>query len=290
MDAHYLDAAKRVPVGRVARRPVRRPRRFPHLRGRLITARPSLRGACRAYGRLVAVALLLAGCARRRARPRAPRHHVSAVVAPFGPRPPRARGRRGARARPSDATADRSPHARGAGAREGARHADVDRGSVTSSVDPLITQGPPRWPCAIDGYRVSNVVQVRVRDLAAVGRILDAVIAAGANTLPSLQFTVNDRSGPESRARVLAVRAAAAKASQMAAAAGVRLGELVLLGEGGGVRPVLQQARYTLNAPGPVEPGQLEVEVTVGSYLIEKYGGSVSLRKVGWPAAASAIE
>ncbi len=59
-----------------------------------------------------------------------------------------------------------------------------------------------------------------------------------------------------------------------AAAAGVRLGELVLLSEGGGLRPVMPQARYTtlsLNAPGPAEPGQLELEVAVeAQYLIEQ--------------------
>jgi uncharacterized protein len=227
--------------------------------------------------RLVAVALLLTGCAAPVALdPRAPRVISVSAVGRVTVRPDTALVHVGAEARApalADATADVDRRMREVLVRVKALGvADADIGTVTYSVDPLVTQGPPdEGPARIDGYRVSNVVQVRVRDLAAVGRILDAVIAAGANTLPSLQFTVSDRSGPESRARVLAVRAAAAKASQMAAAAGVRLGELVLLGEGGGVRPLLQQARYTLNAPGPVEPGQLEVEVTVeAQYLIEK--------------------
>ncbi|HUF92215.1 MAG TPA: SIMPL domain-containing protein [Candidatus Limnocylindria bacterium] len=80
--------------------------------------------------------------------------------------------------------------------------------------------------------------------------------------------------GPESRARALAVRAAAAKAAEMAAAAGVRLGALVLLSEGGGLRPLMPQGRYTAvaqSAHGPVEPGQLELEVAVeAQYLIER--------------------
>lgn len=227
--------------------------------------------------RLVAVALLLAGCAAPVALdPRAPRVISVSAVGRVTVRPDTALVHAGAEARApalADATTDVDRRMREVLARVKALGvADADITTVTYSVDPLVTQGPrDDVPAHIDGYRVSNVVQVRVRDLAAVGRILDAAVAAGANTLPSLQFTVNDRSGPEARARVLAVRAAAAKASQMAAAAGVRLGELVLLGEGGGVRPVMQQARYTLNAPGPVEPGQLEVEVTVeAQYLIEQ--------------------
>jgi uncharacterized protein YggE len=227
--------------------------------------------------RLVAVALLLAGCAAPAALdPRAARVISVSAVGRVTVRPDTALVHVGAEARApalADATADIDRRLREVLARVKALGvAEADIATVTYSVDPLVTQGPrDDVPPHIAGYRVSNVVQVRVRDLAAVGRILDAAIAAGANTLPSLQFTVNDRSGPESRARVLAVREAAAKASQMAAAAGVRLGELVLLGEGGGVRPVMQHARYTLNAPGPVEPGQLEVEVTVeAQYLIEK--------------------
>jgi uncharacterized protein YggE len=69
------------------------------------------------------------------------------------------------------------------------------------------------------------------------------------------------------------VRAAAAKAAQIAAAAGVRLGDLVMLSEGGMLRPAMHQARYTAlgSPPGPVEPGQLDIEIVVEAhYLIEK--------------------
>jgi uncharacterized protein len=227
--------------------------------------------------RLVAVALLLAGCAAPVALdPRAPRVISVSAVGRVTVRPDTALVHVGAEARApalADATADVDRRMREVLARVKALGvAEADIATATYLVDPVVAQrARDDDPARIAGYHVANVAQVRVRDLAAVGRILDAAIAAGANTLPSLQFTVDDRSGPESRARTLAVRAAAAKAAQMAAAAGVRLGELVLLGEGGGVRPLLQQARYTLNAPGPVEPGQLEVEVTVeAQYLIEK--------------------
>lgn len=230
--------------------------------------------------RLVAVALLLAGCAAPVALDgRAPRVISVSAVGRVTVRPDTALVHIGAEARApalADATADVDRRMRDVLARLKALGvAEADIATVTYSVDPLVTQrSRDDDPARIAGYRVSNVAQVRVRDLAAVGRILDAAIAAGANTLPSLQFTVDDRSGPESRARALAVRAAAAKAAQMAAAAGVKLGELVLLSEGGGPRPVVQHARYTTlsaGAPGPVEPGQLEIEVAVeAQYLIDR--------------------
>ena len=230
--------------------------------------------------RLAAVALLLAGCAAPSALDgRAPRVISVSAVGRVTVKPDTALVHIGAEARApalADATADVDRRMREVLVRVKALGvAEADIATMSYGVDPLFTQRPgDDDPARIAGYRVSSMVQVRVRDLAAVGRLLDAAIAAGANTLPSLQFTVEDRSGPESRARLLAVRAAAAKAAQMAAAAGVRLGELVLLSEGGGVRPVRQQGRYTtlsLGAPGPAEPGQLEVEVAVeAQYLIEK--------------------
>lgn len=229
--------------------------------------------------RLLAIALLLGGCAGPMAlHDRAPRVISVSAVGRVTVRPDTALVHLGAEARApalADATADVDRRMREVLARVKALGvAEADIATVTYSVDPLMAprsreDDPPR----IAGYRVANVVAVRVRDLAAAGRLLDAAIAAGANTLPALQFTVNDRSGPESHARVLAVRAAAAKAAQIAAAAGVRLGDLVLLSEGTAVRPLMPQGRYaaTLGAPGPVEPGQLEVEVAVDAqYLIEK--------------------
>jgi uncharacterized protein YggE len=229
---------------------------------------------------LALVALLLAGCAAPMTLDgRVPRVISVSAVGRVTVRPDTALVQVGAEARApvlADATADVDRRMREVLARVKALGvADADIATVVYSIEPLVTQRPGEDATHITGYRASNVAQVRIRDLAAVGRVLDAAVNAGANTLPSLQFVVDDRSRPESRARALAVRAAAAKASEMAAAAGVRLGDLVLLSEGGGgPRPVMQ-GRYTLasslSAPGPAEPGQLEIEVAVeAQYLIEK--------------------
>jgi len=229
---------------------------------------------------LALVALLLAGCAAPMTLDdRAPRVISVSAVGRVSVRPDTALVHVGAEARApvlADATSDVDRRMRQVLARVKALGvAEADIATVVYTVDPIATHRPGEEAAHITGYRVSNVAQVRIRDLAAVGRILDAAVAAGANTLPSLQFTVDDRSGPESRARALAVRAAAVKAAEMAAAAGVRLGDLMQLSEGGGVpRPLMREARYStvaLSAPGPAEPGQLEIEVTVeAQYLIEK--------------------
>jgi hypothetical protein len=117
----------------------------------------------------------------------------------------------------------------------------------------------------IVAYRVTNVVRVRVRALDSVGRVLDEAMAAGANVVRGIQFTLGDPAGAEARARAEAVREATARAQQLATAAGVRLGELAWLSEATVGRPfpepIFRQSMAA--APGPVEPGQLEITVTV---------------------------
>ena len=105
--------------------------------------------------------------------------------------------------------------------------AERDITTVAYSIDPVIA--PRRTeddPTRIVAYRVVNMVQVKMRDLGAVGRILDGALTAGANTIAGLQFTVDDPSRPEAEARALAVKAAASTAQQLATAAGVGLREL----------------------------------------------------------------
>jgi uncharacterized protein YggE len=148
--------------------------------------------------------------------------------------------------------------------------------TVAYSVEPVM---PPRRPedetARIAGYRVLNVVQLRVRDLTAVGRIVEAAMGAGATTIRGVRFTTADPAKPQAQARALAVRDADAKARQLADAAGVRLGELVSLSEGvAAPRPMGERFDVgvaTATAPGPVEPGQLEIVVILTAhYRIEK--------------------
>jgi hypothetical protein len=121
-------------------------------------------------------------------------------------------------------------------------------------------------PARVAGYRVVNIVQLRIRELPALGRIVDATMAAGATTIRSVRFTLAEPARAEADARALAVRDARARAQQLAEAGGVRLGEVLELTEGAPVRPFAERfgaAAGVVTAPGPFEPGQLEVVVTV---------------------------
>jgi len=117
-------------------------------------------------------------------------------------------------------------------------------------------------------YVVDNTVYVTVRDLDKLGELLDTVIAAGANTVNSIQFDVADKDEAIKQARAEAVKDAAEQAESLADAAGVKLGEVqtvsffdstpypVYNGKGGGGGAVAEAAV-------PIQPGQLTFTVTV---------------------------
>jgi len=114
-------------------------------------------------------------------------------------------------------------------------------------------------------YRVSNTVMVTVRDLETVGDLLDAVIAAGANRIYGVSFTVDDWSAAESEARSQAMDDARARATELAGLAGVELGGVMNISEVvGGIPPTFYGREAAMGGGGgPITPGQLEFSTSV---------------------------
>jgi hypothetical protein len=75
-------------------------------------------------------------------------------------------------------------------------------------------------------YVVENTVNITVRDLAKLGKLLDATVKAGANNIYGISFDVEDKSAAIEQARELAIQDAREKAEAIATASGVKLGEL----------------------------------------------------------------
>ena len=115
-------------------------------------------------------------------------------------------------------------------------------------------------------YRVSNNVNVTVRDLDKLGAILDAAIEAGANNIYGVEFSLDDPSVIESTARESAVADAQAKAEELAALTGTTVGNVVsiseVIGNGGGFyNSNFAEAARGMGGGGstPVSPGELEL-------------------------------
>ena len=120
------------------------------------------------------------------------------------------------------------------------------------------------------GYEASSDLNVQVHDLPKLGEILDALVRDGANELRGLNFDLSDRSPHVQAARRAAVADALAKADLYAQAAGVGLGDLLLISEtsdaSGGYRPEMQNARFESDmavSSVPVEAGELKITATI---------------------------
>ena len=117
----------------------------------------------------------------------------------------------------------------------------------------------------IDSYSAVNSVTVRVRALDALGGVLDAAVKDGANTLNGLTFGLADPGPALDEARKRAVADAARKAAILAQAAGVKLGRVVNITEGGGyANPApMFRAEASMKDAVPVAGGEVAMSVSV---------------------------
>lgn len=117
----------------------------------------------------------------------------------------------------------------------------------------------------IAGYTAMNFVTIKIRKLEGLGGVLDAAVSDGANTVNGLTFGLQDPRPAMDAAREAAVEDAAAKAALLAKAAGVALGQIQSISEGGGVggpAPMFKDAAASA-APVPVEAGALSMTASV---------------------------
>lgn len=116
----------------------------------------------------------------------------------------------------------------------------------------------------ISGYVASNMLTVRVRALDTTGSVLDAAVADGANTLNGMTFGLADPEPSYNEARKEAVADARAKAELLAQAAGVTLGQVVAIADGGAMTDPAPMYRDAVAAsPVPVQGGELGLVANV---------------------------
>ena len=124
----------------------------------------------------------------------------------------------------------------------------------------------------IVGYTVRNSLTVRVRDVSAVGTILDKSVSLGVNEGGNIRFTNDDPSGAITQARTRAVRNAMAKAKTLADAAGIKTGRILEISEhSSNPRPMhIAQAEMSLarsSSAVPVATGENTYKVMVNISL-----------------------
>ena len=120
-------------------------------------------------------------------------------------------------------------------------------------------------PSPIVGYRASNRVMVRLREVNKLAGVIDTLVGAGANDIGGIGFSVSNASKLLDGAREQALSDARRKAEIYAKAAGVTLGEALAISEEGAASPMA----YRRNVQGiaasatPVAQGEETLQVTV---------------------------
>lgn len=128
-------------------------------------------------------------------------------------------------------------------------------------------------PPQLVGYRASNQVNVRFRDIAASGRILDALVAQGANQINGPNLGIDQPDAALDEARTAAIANARARADLYARALGMRVVRVLSVSEGGAMppmpMPVLRVQAADAGATTEIEPGEqvLSVSLTVSFEL-----------------------
>jgi uncharacterized protein YggE len=134
---------------------------------------------------------------------------------------------------------------------------------------------PPTEAPRIIGYEARNSVQVRVRKLGQMGKIIDTLIAEGANQVDGPSFTLDEPREAMDEARREAISVGRQRAELYAQATGMRVARLLSVSEGGGYYPVqpivVTGSRMGYGGapppppppPAPVSPGELSLGVNV---------------------------
>ena len=124
-------------------------------------------------------------------------------------------------------------------------------------------------PPSIVGYQASNTVNVKVRDLSKLGKVLDAFVANGANQINGPSFEVDKPDEAYDEARLAALKKAQARADTYASALGLKVRRIVSISEGGASfpRPMPMMRAMAADAgfakETSVSPGETTLSVNI---------------------------
>ena len=151
------------------------------------------------------------------------------------------------------------------------KNAGVSEDDIQTSNFSVSPQYPPYQPGQttsprISGYQVSNQVTARVKNLAKLGSILDALVQAGSNQISGISFDIDQPKPFLDDARKKAVADARSKAELYATAAGASLGRVIQISESAAVVPQpvrMRMAEISADASVPIAAGQNTVSASI---------------------------
>jgi uncharacterized protein len=131
----------------------------------------------------------------------------------------------------------------------------------------------------ITGYQATNRVTVRLRNLTAIGQVLDALVAQGVNEINGPTFGLDNPETELDKAREEAMTKAMSRANLYARASGMRVKRVLTINESGGYQqpqpmPVMMMARAQMADSTPetaVAPGEVTLQIQLNvQFELEK--------------------
>lgn len=160
--------------------------------------------------------------------------------------------------------AARMERVRAALKRAGIADRDIQTSNVSLNPDYRYAENQPPQ---LTGYNATNTVNVRFRDIRATGRILDALVAEGANQISGPSLTIDKPEAALDEARTKAIANGRARAEVYARSLGMRVVRLLAVSEssgyGGGPMPMVRGDIAQMAAKTEISPGEQQLQVTV---------------------------
>jgi hypothetical protein len=149
--------------------------------------------------------------------------------------------------------------------RAGVEERDVQTSNI--SLNPEYRYPENQAPVLV-GYTATNQLTIRFRDIRNSGKILDALVAQGANQINGPNMTIDKPEAALDEARANAVAAGRARADLYARSLGLRVVRVVSVSESGGyavpppMPPVPMMARAERDST-QIVPGEQKLQVTL---------------------------
>ena len=149
--------------------------------------------------------------------------------------------------------------------RAGIADKDIQTSSISLNPEYRYVENQPP---VLTGYRASNTVNVKFRDLKRSGAILDALVREGANQLNGPSLTIDKPEEAYDEARIKAIAVGQRRAELYARALGKRVVRILSVSEGGSSFPGPMPMAYARDAAMAVSkteisPGTQDIQVTV---------------------------
>lgn len=147
--------------------------------------------------------------------------------------------------------------------RAGVAERDIQTSNVSVYPQQQYVEGQqPR----ITGYQANNSVTAKIRNINNTGRVIDAAVGAGGNTVNGVSFSYQDPDAQLDAARRDAIQEARRRAELYASALGMHVTRVVAVQEGGVYSPPVPMPMERMaaqDASTPIAPGQIETRVSV---------------------------